>query len=227
MIIGESAGSEDGTKRHAVILCHPDACSFNAAIARTYCETVRSLGHEAILRDLYRLGFDPVLQAGERRAAGGKASSDDVAAELESLRGADIFVLIYPIWFGTPPAMMKGYVERVFGAGFSYRHLQSRRPHHLLSGRHLLNITSSGSTSTWLDLRGAWMSLRDVFDNYLAQAFSMASSRHLHLDSVVENMEESTAREKLKRVESLAAETCARLSVNARAVGTQKVPTTV
>ena len=50
---------------HAVILAHPDADSFNAAVAQAYCEAVRGPGHEAVLRDLYRLGFDPVLNIGQ------------------------------------------------------------------------------------------------------------------------------------------------------------------
>jgi NAD(P)H dehydrogenase (quinone) len=214
-----SQGSGNRTQRHVVILCHPEERSFNAAVAQAYCETVRALGHEAILRDLYRLGFDPVLKAGERPSVGERALPDDVAAEFESIGGADVFVLVYPIWFGSPPAMMKGYVERVFGAGFSYRAIQAHQPHPLLTGRHLLSVTSSAGTSTWLDLRGAWSSLRDVFDNYLAEAFSMASSHHLHLESIVEEMPESVAREKLHRVESLAADTCARLAGAAPTAG--------
>lgn len=210
--------------RHAVILCHPDERSFNAAVAHTYCETVRSLGQQPILRDLYRLGFDPVLKAGERSVTEPLKLSGDVAAELESIRGADVFVLVYPIWFGTPPAMIKGYVERVFGSEFSYRDVHARRPHPLLSGKHLLSITSSGSTATWLDLSGAWMSLRNVFDNYLAKAFSMASSEHLHLESVVEGMTESSGREKLDRVKSFAASICARLPDAARDAATEKAP---
>ena len=205
------AGSER-LQRHVVILCHPDERSFNAAVARTYCETVRSQGHEAILRDLYRLGFDPVLKTGERPAVGAQTLSSDVNRELETIRDADIFVLVYPIWFGTPPAMLKGYVERVLGAGFSYRAAQAQEPHPWLGGKHLLSVTTSGNTSTWLDQRGAWDSLREVFDNYLAKAFSMASSQHLHLESIIEDMEESHARHKLHRVEKLAADTCASLS---------------
>ena len=202
--------------RHAVILCHPNERSFNAAVARTYCETVRSLGHQPILRDLYRIGFDPVLKIGERSAGEPQELSGDVAAELESIRGADVFVLVYPIWFGTPPAMIKGYVERVFGSAFSYRDVHAGRPHPWLSGKHLLSITSSGTTTTWLDRSGAWMSLRNVFDNYLAKAFSMASSEHLHLESIVEGMAESEGREKLDRVKSFAASICARLPQDGR-----------
>jgi NAD(P)H dehydrogenase (quinone) len=218
-----STDSADRAQRHVVILCHPDERSFNAAVAHAYCETVRALGNEAMLRDLYRLGFDPALKADERPSHGGQLVSDDVATELDHIRGGDIFVLVYPIWFGTAPAMMKGYVERVLGAGFSYRAIQAGQAHPLLAGRHLLSITSSGGTVTWLDLHGAWTSLREVFDNYLVKAFSMASSDHLHLESVIEDMDPSLARAKLHRVESLAADTCARLSALAR-TGAEKAP---
>jgi NAD(P)H dehydrogenase (quinone) len=217
-----SADDGNGTQRHVVVLCHPDGRSFNAAVAQAYCEAVRSLGHEAILRDLYRLGFDPVLRTHEPPAAGGQGLSDDVTVELDSLRGADILVLVYPIWFGTPPAMLKGYVDRVLGAGFSYRAIHAREPHPLVGGMHLLSVTSSGSSSTWLDLHGAWSSLRNVFDNYLAEIFSMASNHHLHLESVVQDMSESLAREKLQRVEALAADTCARLAGAAQGARTEK-----
>lgn len=214
-----SDNSSGSAHRHAVILCHPNERSFNAAVARTYCETVRSLGHQPVLRDLYRIGFDPVLKTGERSAGEAQKLSGDIAAELESIRGADVFVLVYPIWFGTPPAMLKGYVERVFGSAFSYRDVHAGRPHPWLSGKYLLSITSSGTTATWLDRSGAWMSLRNVFDNYLAKAFSMASSEHLHLASVVEDMAESEGREKLDRVQSFAASICARLPQNGALLG--------
>jgi len=99
--------------RHAIIASHPDANSFTLAIARDYAEAVRSHGHEAIVRDLYQRGFDPVLNLEERNGEPGA----DVLAEWETLGEIDVFVLVYPIWFGAPPAMIKGYIDRVFGAG--------------------------------------------------------------------------------------------------------------
>ena len=106
---------------HAVILCHPDPHSFNAAVAQRYCETVRENGQTAVLRDLYQMRFNPVLHSDERPQTHDIVFAADVAAEIEEIRSADVFVLIYPIWFGTPPAMLKGYVERVFGAGFDHQ----------------------------------------------------------------------------------------------------------
>jgi NAD(P)H dehydrogenase (quinone) len=107
--------------KHAVILCHPEPDSFNAAIAAQYCAAVEKHGQKAVLRDLYRLNFDPVLRAGEQPGAAGFLPAPDVARELEAIAGAAVLVFVYPIWFGTPPAMLKGYVDRVLGSEFTFR----------------------------------------------------------------------------------------------------------
>ena len=196
---------------HVVILCHPAPDSFNAAIAQAYCDTVRSFDHRAEIRDLYRLKFDPVMKADEQPSSRPFVPSPDVVAELDALHDADVIVLVYPIWFGTPPAMMKGYVERVMGAGFGHRSMRERSTGSVVAGKHLLSITTSGNSIQWLEGEGAWLSLRNVFDIYLANAFSMASNTHLHLSSIVDNMSDRTAREELYRVTEIATATCAKL----------------
>src|SRR3546814_17125900 len=70
----------------------------------------------------------------------GFQSLPDVAEEVRLISGASVFVLIYPIWFGTPPAMLKGYVERVLGTGFSYRDVRENQENALLTGAHLLSL---------------------------------------------------------------------------------------
>jgi NAD(P)H dehydrogenase (quinone) len=194
--------------RHAVILAHPDAESFNAAVARTWCETARACGHEAELRDLYRLGFDPVLKASEQPRPDRYAMSNDVAAELAAIQGADVFVLVYPVWFGAPPAILKGYVDRVLGAGFDYGSIRERAHHRFMSGKQLVSISTSGNSLQWLDEQGAWISLRSVFGDYLAKAFSMARSEHLHLANIADNMTERHVHEELYRVTELARAIC-------------------
>ena len=197
--------------KHAVILCHPDPESFNGSAARTYCEAVRARFHEAIVRDLYSLKFDPVLQASEQPSALEFVPLADVATELDALDGASVIVLVYPIWFGTPPAMLKGYVDRVLGAGFGHRSMRERGRGSVAEGKHLLSITTSGNSSQWLESQGAMVSLHNVFDNYLANAFSMASHAHLHLSGIVEDMSELTVRRELYRVTEIADATCAKL----------------
>ena len=194
--------------KHVVILCHPDVDSFNMAVARRYCDAVKKIGHRVVLRDLYRIGFDPVLKSRERPTSEDFQLAPDVAAEIDLISGADVFVLVYPIWFGTPPAMMKGYVERVLGAGFPWGAVRQRLPHPMLADRRLLSFTSSGTSKQWLEEQGAWLSLRKLFDGYLMRAFSLASADHVHFASIVEGMAERVLNEHLQKVEEAARRVC-------------------
>lgn len=208
-------GPQFSTPRHAVIVAHPESHSFTMAVADAYCEVVRTQGQVAIVRDLYRLGFDPVLKASERPTEGALEPATDVAAELEQLHGSDVFVLVYPIWFGAPPAIMKGYIDRVFGAGYVEplrgEHLLGPA-HPLLGGKRLLSITSSGSTRRWLDEQGAWLSLQTLFDGYLARSFWMDTPDHLHFESIVEGLGKDIVRGHLAEVRMRAGRMCDRLS---------------
>ena len=152
-----------------------------------------------------------MLKASEQPSSQAFSPSDDVSAELVALKEADVIVFVYPIWFGTPPAMLKGYVERVMGAGFGHRLVREEGVGSTVANKHLVSITTSGNSFQWLEEQGAWQSLRNVFDSYLFNAFSMASTDHLHIAEVVEGMSEKTAREELLRLEQFADATCARL----------------
>jgi NAD(P)H dehydrogenase (quinone) len=222
-VAAQAKVQKQDTPLHAVILAHPDADSFNAGVAETYCETVRAHGHRAVMRDLYRLDFDPVLKTYERPGPEPIAMSKDVERELSSIEGVDALVLIYPIWFGAPPAILKGYVDRVLGASFNHGAIRDRAYHPFLSGKHLLSITTSGNSIQWLDEQGAWISLRTVFGQYLAKAFSMTSSEHLHLSSIVDNMAERHVREEFFRVTEMARETCAQLDLKSGRVAPKLV----
>lgn len=198
--------------RHAVILAHPDAHSFNAAVAARYAATVTALGHELVMRDLYRLHFDPVLKDSERPARADYMIDGDVAEELTQLEGSDVFVFVYPIWFGLPPAILKGYVDRVFGAGFPFRAQHDRSRHALLTGKRLLSITTSGLSRPWLEEQGAWLSLKTIFDDYLRHAFSLVEAQHVHFDSIVEGMKPRFVEEHLYTVEQTAKALCGSLA---------------
>lgn len=197
-------------QKHVVILCHPDPRSFNAKVAQTYCDAVHARSHEAIVRDLYSINFNPVLQAKERPSSHKFVPMDDVVTELDALMGADVIMFVYPIWFGTPPAMLKGYVERVLGAGFGHCLMGEPNRTSVASGKHLVSITTSGRSSQWLESQGALVSLRNMFDSYLAKAFSMESHEHLHLSEIVENMTHQAIHQELERVTDFANISCAK-----------------
>lgn len=204
-------------QRHALILCHPDPGSFNRAIADTYADAVRKIGHEVVLRDLYAMGFDPILKAGERPTVEDFRVNADVQAEIDILTGCDAFVLVYPIWFGTPPAMLKGYVERVLGSGINPRDVQERTSKSFLACKRLVSFTTSATSEPWLNEQGQWLSLRYIFDHYLTHAFGMLPDDHVHFANVTAGMPKLWGDRHLYQVEEQARKTCATILADKRA----------
>lgn len=103
----------------SVILGHPTPGSFNHALAQTVVETLRGGGHEVIFHDLYAEGFDPVMAGAEiPRGAAVPALVERHAAEMGEAEG---LVVVHPNWWCTPPAVLKGWVDRVFRPGRAYQ----------------------------------------------------------------------------------------------------------
>ncbi|WP_375196364.1 NAD(P)H-dependent oxidoreductase [Sphingobium sp.] len=198
--------------RHAVVLAHPDPNSFNAAIAHSYCKAVRASGQEAILRDLYGMKFDPLLKKEERPDRKGFILSPDVNAELDVLRGTNVVVFVFPIWFGMPPAILIGYVDRVLGAGTTVPQLQARSGQGLLGNGHLCAITTSGASEDWLDTQGQTAALRELAGTYLFRAFAMQSTEALHIGGVTEGASAGFVEENLRRVGDRATSICVRMA---------------
>ncbi len=209
-----SSAADDGAPRpirHAVVYANPSSASFAHAILDAYTSEVAAHGQEVVVRDLYAMEFDPVLKLEERPAPTRWAPAPDVAAELDVLHQSEALVLIYPIWFGTPPAILKGYVERVMGAGYDFRDLQEQTGQPALRGKHLLSFSTSGTSLAWLDEQEQVLSLRKAFDVYLWRGFAMGQAEHVMIDNVVPGLDPDYAGQQLERVRSTAARLCAAL----------------
>lgn len=172
-------------RKHALIVGHPNAESFTLAAAHVYADAVAKLGHTAIVRDLYRTGFAPCLQNGEIPRPEGFAAGDDIVAERALIADADTFVFFYPLWFNAPPAIVVGYVQRVFGMGFGYGPQQQGQNARLLLGRGMLSFSSSGAPAEWLRSEGGWDALRNLFDEHVAGVCGMTVLDHRHFGRVL------------------------------------------
>jgi NAD(P)H dehydrogenase (quinone) len=106
----------------SVILAHPNQGSFNHAIACAAVEELRANRHEVCFHDLYEEKFDPILSSGEIAADG--SVSETVDQHCKELRDADGIVIIHPNWWGQPPAILKGWVDRVLRPGVAYHFLE-------------------------------------------------------------------------------------------------------
>lgn len=107
--------------RVLLLFCHPVEDSYQAALHRTARETLERAGHQVDDLDLYGEGFDPALSREERIAYHDtERNRQPVADYVERLLAAEALVLCFPTWWFGPPAMLKGFFDRVFlpGVGF-------------------------------------------------------------------------------------------------------------
>lgn len=103
----------------SVILAHPRRGSFNHAIAEACAGTLRHLGHDVRFHDLDAERFDPVLPAEELPSDA--QTPELVARHCREIVEADGIVVVHPNWWGQPPAVLKGWIDRVLRAGVAYR----------------------------------------------------------------------------------------------------------
>lgn len=130
---GVRGASEEGGVRILLLNAHPDAGSFCDAIAAAYVEGARAGGQEVHVVALRALRFDLVLRGGYHQAT---PLEPDVVAQQEWLRWCEHLVVVTPNWWWSAPALLKGYIDRVFLPGFAMRY-HDRFPyvHPLLRGR--------------------------------------------------------------------------------------------
>ena len=141
-----------------VVLAHPCSDSFNHALAATAVEALTGAGHHVDLLDLYALGVSAALSADERRAYHGDQPILDpvLATHADLLRTAEALVFVYPTWWSTLPAILKGWLERVMvpGLAFVFDDQHKVRPG-LTHVRRIVGISTYGSPRTYVRLINA------------------------------------------------------------------------
>lgn len=132
-----------------VVYAHPVPESFIAAARDTAVAALQRAGHEVRVTDLYAEGFDPVLSAWEK--ANHLAPPDSkpaIADHAANLLWCEALVLVYPTWWSSQPAMLKGWIDRVWVRGIAYdisddSNVIQPRLQHI---KHVVAITTHGST---------------------------------------------------------------------------------
>ena len=125
----------------------------------------------------------------------------DVIAERELLAGVEIFAFVYPFWFNAPPAMLKGYIDRVFGMGFGYGPT-SNGTEPLLKHRKMITFSSSGAPESWVVNTGAYEANRRIFDEHFAAVCGLTVLDHIHFGGIVSGMRHDAVTQKLATVAS-------------------------
>ena len=133
--------------RVLVILAHPRSNSFNHAIGEAAIHVLEAEGHQVAFHDLYAEGFDPIL--GWKEIPKGSQIDGTIAMHCRDLVEAEGIIVVHPNWWGMPPAMLKGWVDRVIRPGVAYEFLEGDSgdgvPRGLLQARIALVFNTSNT----------------------------------------------------------------------------------
>ena len=127
-----------------VIYAHPNPMSFNSAIMTVVKEELEKKSAEVKVKDLYAMNWNPVLGTKDFEGYHKGILPEDIKAEQADISWADAVIMICPVWWYSVPAILKGYIDRVFSIGFAYEYTATG-PRGMLTGKKALVITTSGA----------------------------------------------------------------------------------
>lgn len=133
-----------------VVLVHPRQVSFTGALSQAFCAGLAAAGHEIELADLYREGFNPCFTPedfGQFDPTGKAPVPEDVLREQARLARAEVLALVFPIYWWSFPAMLKGWIDRIFTEGWAYR-FSPDNVAGLMTLRKVAMLGSAGSTAS-------------------------------------------------------------------------------
>jgi NAD(P)H dehydrogenase (quinone) len=139
-----------------LVVAHPSPDSYCLALAERAASGLRAAGHDVAVVDLYRDDFEAAMTPEERRAYDGESPilHPLVAEYAAFVRRAEVLVFVYPTWWSGPPAILKGWLERVLVPGVAFRF--DERTNGVRPGlghvRHIVGISTYGSPRTYVRL---------------------------------------------------------------------------
>ena len=139
------------------------------------------------------------MHSGRSGDLSGRAVPPDVARAQGQVQEADVLTVIYPLWWLSMPAIMKGYIDRVFARGFAYESAHGV-VNGLLTGKKCVLITLSGAPVTVLAQDGRWSAVQVLQDTQIFRSAGFELLEHLHLDQVQPNLSIAAAEHHFARI---------------------------
>ncbi|MET3927211.1 NAD(P)H-dependent oxidoreductase [Devosia sp. 2618] len=191
--------------RALVVLAHPLKDSLCAHLAHVAIDALRARGATVDVLDLYAEGFSPVLTADERRLHySTPAPEPDVAALQARLAAADTLVLVFPTWWFSLPAILKGWFDRVWAPKFAYEPGTPIRP--LLTNLKTCLVVTTLGSPWWIDRLAMRQPVKRVLKTALLGACAPQARFTMLSLHAAENVAPDTVESFAKRIrKSLAA----------------------
>ncbi len=179
--------------KNLIIYAHPNPASLNHFFKETVIKSLEKSGHEIVVRDLNEINFNPVLSLQDMQGQRMGQVAEDVKTEQDFITWGDQIIFIYPIWWTGMPAIMKGYIDRVFSYGFAYRYDLGVQKG-LLTGKQTIIINSHGKSNAEYEAMGMDKALALTSDTGIFTYSGLEIKRHLYFDKAdrasVENIAE-------------------------------------
>ena len=169
--------------KYLILYAHPNPKSFNHAVLETVRDSLAKAGKEVSVRDLYAQNFNPVLSANDLAGMMQRQLQHEVKAEQEFVGSADVIVVIYPLWWAGMPAILKGYIDRVFTEGFAYR-INGPDIEGLLKGKKVLLITTTGAPQEMYEASGMFKSMAQTTGEGIFQFTGMELIEHKYFCAI-------------------------------------------
>lgn len=167
--------------KNLVIYAHPNSASLNHFFQQTVVESLQESGQEVVVRDLNHIGFNPVFSLEDMNGQRIGQVANDVKIEQDFITWADRIIFIYPIWWTGMPAIMKGYIDRVFSYGFAYRYDQGVQKG-LLTGKQAIIINSHGKSNAEYEAIGMDKALALTSDTGIFTYSGLEIKQHFYFD---------------------------------------------
>lgn len=149
-------------KNYLIVYSNPCDNSFSYRIKERAKEFLKSEGHRVEVRDLYKMEFNPLLTDIEIRDFSRGVYSTDIQQEQAFIKWADVIIFVFPIWWGIP-AMLKGYIDKVFSYGFAYK-TTPQGMKGLLQGKKVYRFSPMRTLNETYDHSGYKASLINIID---------------------------------------------------------------
>ncbi|WP_339926283.1 NAD(P)H-dependent oxidoreductase [uncultured Cyclobacterium sp.] len=187
--------------KHLIIYAHPNPQSLNGYFKNHLQAYLLKNENEIVTRDLYQINFNPVLSYEDMAEQRNGQVSEDVKFEQEQINWAECITFIHPIWWTGLPAMLKGYIDRVFSYGFAYRYDQGIQKG-LLVDKQVIIINTQGKSKDEYKAIGMDKAISLTSDNGIYRYCGLTVKAHLYFENA-DRMTKKIAEEGQRKINAL------------------------
>lgn len=200
--------------KNLIIYAHPSNDSFNGAIRNNIETVLTDRGHEVKTRNIYEMGFNPVLSEEDLGQFFQGNYPEDIRTEHDYISWADHLYFVYPTWWYAMPAILKGYIDRVFSAGFAFRYTKNG-PEGLLQGRKAVVFQTAADPEEWLAERNMTAAMTTTIDTGILKYCGLDVLEHTFFPAV-HHVSDETRQQYLLAVEGTVLKACRHAEQNFR-----------